>query len=1095
MADARAIAQDPLACEAASQVIRDTADSATREKVKLWLSSVHAWAGYRSLSLLDREGKVCLFTGIPDQETGSVARVAFQEAMASSTPILTDLHVTREVPYAHMDLLIPIKATADSEPAGAVLIRVDPEETLYPLMTSWPVPTTTGEALLVRREGDGILLLSPLRFAGDAVLKLRRPANTPALPAAMAVTGAKGEVEGIDYAGHEVLAFVRAVPDSPWFLIAKEDRSELMAGARRGALGIFLASLFMILAAGGSMAALWRHQQAVSLWMEVEAERERHALVKHFEHFVKYANDIILLADDQGRYVEVSESALHAYGYTREEMLALSLVDTRAPEAQADLPEIMRRLEQEGNTGVRFETMHQRKDGSVFPVEISARFIEVEGKKYFQGIARDITERKRVSEEHQTAIEFLRIVNENLGMRELIQAVTAFIQERSGCEAVGVRLHQGDDYPYYETRGFPAEFVALETSLCARDDDGRIFRDSKGDPRLECMCGNVICGRFNPAQALLHPQREFLEQQHHAPAGHHDGRRPPGEDAEPVQRGRVRVRGPHPASAGRPEDRPAPDERPPARQVHAGEHRALGAARRVSGGGALQASDRGSPARERETPERSAGHGAIGPLGLERGDGRGRMVRGSIQDIRLDPKTFTPQIGSILALSPWPGDHERGQELIRRAMESREKGTYEQRFLLPDGSTGHYVSTFQGKYDDSGNLTSIVGTIQDITERKRAMEALSASEEKYYYMFANNPQVMWIYDLETLAFLEVNSAAVLHYGYTKEEFLSMTLKDIRPQEDIDALMKDVELTRRTYNPAGEWRHLKKNGELMHVEIISHSIKYKDRQARHVMITDITERKRAEEALSASEVRYRRLFEAARDGILILDAETGMVVDVNPFLIDMLGYSREQFLGKKVWELGYLRDIVANQDNFEELQQHQYIRYEDMPLETSDGRLMEVEFVSHVYLVGSLKVIQCNIRDISERKQAERERSWLHGLIESSLNEIYVFDAETLLFKFVNRGACLNIGYSMEELARLTPVDIKPEFTEETFRKAIQPLVAREIERLVFETTHRRKDGSAYPVEVHLQLMPRPGGDRLPRPHQRHHRAQEGGADA
>ena len=140
--------------------------------------------------------------------------------------------------------------------------------------------------------------------------------------------------------------------------------------------------------------------------------------------------------------------------------------------------------------------------------------------------------------------------------------------------------------------------------------------------------------------------------------------------------------------------------------------------------------------------------------------------------------------------------------------------------------------------------------------------------------------------------------------------------------------------------------------------------------------DITERKQAEEALRASATRYRWLFEAARDGIFILDAESGMVVDVNPFLIEMLGFSREQFLGKKIWELGFFKDIVANQANFAELQEKGYIRYEDRPLETSDGRRIEVEFVSYVYQVGDKKVIQCNIRDITERKRAEAERAAL-----------------------------------------------------------------------------------------------------------------------
>jgi PAS domain S-box-containing protein len=135
----------------------------------------------------------------------------------------------------------------------------------------------------------------------------------------------------------------------------------------------------------------------------------------------------------------------------------------------------------------------------------------------------------------------------------------------------------------------------------------------------------------------------------------------------------------------------------------------------------------------------------------------------------------------------------------------------------------------------------------------------------------------------------------------------------------------------------------------------------------------TERAQAE-ALIASELRYRRLFETARDGILILDADTGAVVDVNPFLVELLGFSRETFLGKTLWDLGFFGDIIANRDSFAELKREKYVRYDDKPLKASDGRQIDVEFVSNVYGVNGRAVIQCNVRDITERKRAEAERA-------------------------------------------------------------------------------------------------------------------------
>jgi len=127
-------------------------------------------------------------------------------------------------------------------------------------------------------------------------------------------------------------------------------------------------------------------------------------------------------------------------------------------------------------------------------------------------------------------------------------------------------------------------------------------------------------------------------------------------------------------------------------------------------------------------------------------------------------------------------------------------------------------------------------------------------------------------------------------------------------------------------------------------------------------------------LSASELSYRRLFEAAQDGILILDSDEGRVTDVNPFLCKLLGFSPSEMVGKTVGELSPFKDIVSNQAMLERLQEHGYVRYEDLPLETRDGRKIAVEFVSNVYQAGDKNVIQCNVRDITERRKSEERLS-------------------------------------------------------------------------------------------------------------------------
>ncbi len=175
-------------------------------------------------------------------------------------------------------------------------------------------------------------------------------------------------------------------------------------------------------------------------------------------------------------------------------------------------------------------------------------------------------------------------------------------------------------------------------------------------------------------------------------------------------------------------------------------------------------------------------------------------------------------------------------------------------------------------------------------------------------------------------------------------------------------------------------------------------------------------------LFTSEARYRRLFESAKDGILILDAETGNIVDVNPFLIDLLGYSKKEFIEKTIWEIGAFQDIIENKDKFLELQQSEYVRYEDLPLVTSDGQKILVEFVSNVYLVNKNKVIQCQIRDITERKGKEDSLKETHRETSDSLNillnlmqvPIIIWDTSMIIKRFNHKFELLS-GYDSAEV--------------------------------------------------------------------------------
>ena len=221
-------------------------------------------------------------------------------------------------------------------------------------------------------------------------------------------------------------------------------------------------------------------------------------------------------------------------------------------------------------------------------------------------------------------------------------------------------------------------------------------------------------------------------------------------------------------------------------------------------------------------------------------------------------------------------------------------------------------------------------------------------------------------------------------------------------------------------------------------------------------------------LKDSELRYRRLFESAQDGILILDAKTGMIEDVNPYLIKMLAYSREEFVEKKLWEVGAFRDINASKEAFEALQENEFIRYDDLPLKTKDGRLIQVEFVSNVYLVGNEKVIQCNIRDITEQRRAtvalEASEKKYHDLVNQSPDGIFIIELSGKILT-VNKIMCKELGYNEEEFLSMNIRDIIPQQYLDQYRKRLEKILAGNSFDESAEYAVRGKNGKVHYVEV------------------------------
>jgi diguanylate cyclase (GGDEF)-like protein/PAS domain S-box-containing protein len=240
-----------------------------------------------------------------------------------------------------------------------------------------------------------------------------------------------------------------------------------------------------------------------------------------------------------------------------------------------------------------------------------------------------------------------------------------------------------------------------------------------------------------------------------------------------------------------------------------------------------------------------------------------------------------------------------------------------------------------------------------------------------------------------------------------------------------------------------------------------------------IIRDITEIKKAQDSVINSEKRFRALIEHGRDNISLLSAD-GSLLWESPSVIHTLGYEHNQLLGANIFELMHPADLEWTREVFSRvIRKHRNSEDGIFRLRRNDGSWRWIEATATNLLNDpGVDAIIINYRDITERRQVEEKTMQFLNVLEASLNEIYIFDSQTLKFEYVNEGARSNLGYSMEQLLDLMAYEIKPEFSEAAFRKNVEPLLLHEKNKLIFQTSHRRADGSLYPVEVHLQLVER-----------------------
>lgn len=398
--------------------------------------------------------------------------------------------------------------------------------------------------------------------------------------------------------------------------------------------------------------------------------------------------------------------------------------------------------------------------------------------------------------------------------------------------------------------------------------------------------------------------------------------------------------------------------------------------------------------------------------------------------------------------------------------------------ILNRGGEERWVDITAGLIEYEGEPAGIA-TAFDITERKRTEHEL----QKLSRVVRQTADIVFITDRNGLIEY-VNPAFEKTTGYRHEEVIGKTPRIFKsgehPASFYERLWKTI-LEGRPFR--GILINKKKDGTTFFEEKTITPLRAEDGTITHFVSTgkDVTERMKAAELLRQSEEKQRLVLSNIHEIVYSIRFEkgnliTGAVDFVNDPVQNILGFSAEEFrMNPRLWlESVHPEDIADTRESTERLltDKRPITRmYRIKHKQTGEYRWMEDHVVPQVTAIEKKVIGIFGVaRDITERKRGEEERLRLLQVLESSLNEIYMFNVKSLRFTYVNDGARKNLGYSIDELQLLTPLDLKPEYTEETFRNMIRPLVLREKEVHVFETIHRRKNGTLYPVEVHLQLI-------------------------
>jgi PAS domain S-box-containing protein len=1067
LGDAEFLYHNPAFSALVGRYFENSDDVEARAGLLAWLENYQVYDQYDRVCLLDVTGAERL--SIPTSpETVDTHLVTDATASLRSGKV-TFLDFQRDTSAGgdiHISILVPIFADQNNKhPLGVLALRIDPETYLYPYIQQWPTPSQSAETLLIRRDGDDALFLNELRFNPDVALTLRYPLTETEVPAVKAVLGQTGIVVGLDYRGEPVLADVRAVPDSPWFLVAQMDIAEVYAPLRTRLWQTFGMIGLAIFTAGAGLALVWRQGRIRFYREQADIAIALRESEEKYRRLFDNASLGIFQSTPAGKAISVNDAFACMFGYDSPEDAIKSIRDVGTelfadPNRRAEIIRLMA----ENPDLKTFVNVYRRKDGSTFIGNLNTMPIRDSdgGLIRIEGIIEDITERVQAEDLlHQqnkyllalqeTMLELVSLLDldsllENIvrravqlmgtssGYLDLVDQATGQLLPRIGMGALAESLQhavqpgEGVAGIVWQTgRPFIVQDYDQWTSRIGSYTAGKL-RSVIGVPLLS---NGKVLGVLGLAYGL-DTTKTFGE-----------------EDVAPLeqfaQMAAIAI-----VNAG----------------LFATAQQEL--AERVQGEQALYESEQ----KFRNFLEQSIEGFALfdeNGLVLEWNQAQ-ELITGLPRDAALEMNMWDIQLQMTVPERQTAETYERIKTISLEMLRSGQVPPYLQNADFEVcRSNGQRVLVQQSMFPIKTERGYRLGTIiRDITERKRAEMELRESEDKYRQLIETTGTGYVIID-EQGCVTDANQEYVRLAGRLRpEDVIGHKVLEWTAPHDLERNAEEV----RKCVEQGFVRNIvidyvTLSGQIIPVEINATVLRTSGNFRILTLCRDITERKRAEEELRKQTTLFLNLFESSPEAIAVLDQED-RILDVNRSFETLFGYLETEAQGRHINDLVSLgQDLDDAQEVSQAVFENGQIVEKEAVRRTKDGHPVDVSLVGYPIIVDQRLIGAYAIyRDITERKRAEEalqeSEERMRLLIEQANDAIFIENENDDILD-VNARACELLGYSREELLKMKVPDLQaPEV-----RKQAGRVVKGEV-RLgsqVFDGLDLHRDGTRIPVEI------------------------------